>query len=198
MIIIGLTGSIGMGKSLTAVMLRRQGCAVHNADAVVHRLLAKDGAAVAVVAAAFPLTKRADGSIDRKALGALVFSDIVLRQKLESLLHPLVQQAEMVKRQKALLAGCHFLVLDIPLLFETGGEKRCDVTFCVTTSAVQQKARVMARAGMTEEKFKAIIAAQMPDAEKKARADYVIQTGYGRCFTWWQLRLVLAFLKKAK
>lgn len=193
MIVIGLTGAIGMGKSLTAVMLRRMGCAVHSADAAVHRLLAPGGAAVAAVAALFPTALRA-GAIDRQILGTLVFHDAAQRQQLEAILHPLVQQAEHEKRARAQAGGKRFLVLDIPLLFETGGEKRCDITFCVTASAAQQRARVLARPGMTPEKFQAILAAQMPDAEKRARADYFIQTGYGRCFTWWQLRLTLLLI----
>lgn len=190
MMVIGLTGAIGMGKSLTAAMLRRMGCAVHNADTVVHRLLGHDGAAVAPVAALFPSALR-DGAIDRQLLGALIFHDPLRRQALEAILHPLVQLAEHEKRLRAQVSGRRYLVLDIPLLFETGGEKRCDTTFCVTASAAQQRARVLARPGMTPEKFQAILAAQMPDAEKRACADYVIQTGYGRCFTWWQLRFVL-------
>ncbi len=193
MIVIGLTGAIGMGKSLTAAMLRRMGCAVHSADTVVHRLLGPGGGAVDPVAALFPTALR-DGAIDRKILGTLVFHNAAQRQKLEAILHPLVQEVECQKRASAQAAGRHFLVLDIPLLFETGGEKRCDVTFCVTASAAQQRTRVLARPGMTPEKFQAILAAQMPDVEKRARADYVIQTGYGRCFTWWQLRLILALI----
>lgn len=193
MIVIGLTGAIGMGKSLTSAMLRRMGCAVHCADTVVHRLLGPGGAAVPAVAALFPTALRA-GVIDRTALGALVFADALQRQQLEAILHPLVQAAERAKRARAVAAGRRFLVLDIPLLFETGGEKRCDVTFCVSASAAQQRARVLARPGMTPEKFQAILAAQLSDAAKRARADYVIQTGYGRCFTWWQLRFTLALI----
>lgn len=194
MIVIGLTGAIGMGKSLTAAMLRRMGCAVHSADAVVHRLLGPAGAAVAAVAAQFPTSLRGN-AIDRQILGTLVFNNPQQRQQLEAILHPLVQQAEQRRRALAQAAGRRFLILDIPLLFETGGDERCDVTFCVTASAAQQRARVLARPGMTPEKFAAILAAQLPDAEKRARADYVIQTGYGRCFTWWQLRLTLALVK---
>lgn len=193
MIVIGLTGAIGMGKSLTAAMLRRMGCAVHSADAAVHRLLGPGGAAVAAVAAQFPTSLRGN-AIDRQILGALVFNNPPLRLQLEAILHPLVQQAEQRRRALAQAAGRRFLVLDIPLLFETGGDVRCDVTFCVTASAAQQRARVLARPGMTPEKFAAILAAQLPDAEKRARADYVIQTGYGRCFTGWQLRLTLALI----
>jgi dephospho-CoA kinase len=190
-ITIGLTGSIGMGKSRTAVLLRQLGCAVHSADAAVHRLLRVGGAAVAPVAALFPAVQR-DGEIDRAALGALVFPDPAQRQALEAILHPLVQQAEAAKRVRAETAGRRWLVLDIPLLFETGAERRCDVTLCVTASAAQQRQRVLARAGMTAAKFQQILAAQMPDAEKRRRADYVIQTGYGLCVTRWQLRWVLS------
>lgn len=175
MIVIGLTGAIGMGKSLTAAMLRRMGCAVHSADAVVHRLLGSNGAAVAAVAAQFPSVSRGD-AIDRQALGSLVFNDPQQRRRLEAILHPMVQQAEQQARARAEAARRGFLILDIPLLFETGGEQRCDVTFCVTASAAQQRARVLARPGMTPEKFNAIVAAQMPDAEKRARASHVIET----------------------
>lgn len=194
MIVIGLTGSIGMGKSLTAAMLRKLGCSVHSADSVVHRLLAKNGAAVAAVADLFP-TVLQDGAIDRQKLGALVFADPKKRQQLEAILHPLVRQAETAKRARALAAQRQFLVLDIPLLFETGADQRCDLTFCVTASAAQQRRRVLARPGMTEAKFHAILAAQLPDADKRARATHIIHTGYGRCLAWWQLRYCLSNLR---
>lgn len=191
--IIGLTGSIGMGKSLTAAMLRKMGCAVHQADWAVHRLLGRDGAAVGAVAARFPGTLR-DGAIDRTALGAIVFSDAAKRAALEGILHPLVRAAEEAKRARAAAAGRRFLVLDVPLLFETRGEKRCDAVLCVTASAATQRARVMARPGMTEERFNHILARQMPDAEKRARADYIIRTDWGRCPAWWRLRWIMARL----
>lgn len=190
MIVIGLTGSIGMGKSVAARMLRTMGCAVHQADAAVHRLLGPGGAAVAAVAQAFPGTLRG-GAIDRQLLGKLVFGDTVQRQKLEAILHPLVQQEEQLKRQRVQQAGRRVLVLDIPLLFETGGDKRCDATCCVTASSAVQRARVLARPGMTETKFNAILAAQLPDAAKRERADFIIPTGYGRALTWWCLRFML-------
>jgi dephospho-CoA kinase len=195
MIIIGLTGSIGMGKSTTATMLRKLGCAVHSADSVVHRLLARNGAAVAAVAELFPATLQ-DGAIDRQRLGALVFADPAKRQQLEAILHPLVRQAETAKRDRALAAQRQFMVLDIPLLFETGADQRCDVTFCVSASAAQQRRRVLARPGMTEAKFHAILAAQMPDADKRASATHIIHTGYGRCLASWQLRYCLSNLRR--
>jgi len=193
MITIGLTGSIGMGKSTTAAMLRKMGCAVHSADAVVHRLLAKDGAAVSAVAALFPTTLQ-NGAINRQQLGAMIFPDPAKRAALEAILHPLVQAAEQEKRARAQAVGYRFLVLDIPLLFETGAEKRCDTTICVTARAAIQRKRVMARPNMTAEKFAAILSSQMPDAEKRRRADYVIHTDYGRCAAWWQLRCVFSSL----
>ena len=197
MIVIGLTGSIGMGKSTTAAMLRKMGCAVHSADTVVHRLLAPDGAAVPAVAAEFPAALR-PGGIDRQALGVLVFDQPERRRVLENILHPLVQQEERKKHARALAAGRRYLVLDIPLLFETGGDQRCHVTFCVSARPEQQRARVLARPGMTEQKFQAILAAQLTDAEKRARADYTITTAYGRCVTWWQLRTVMSWVKSMK
>lgn len=193
MIVIGLTGSIGVGKSTTAAMLRKMGCAVHSADAAVHRLLAPGGAAVPAVAAAFPTALRPAG-LDRQALGALVFDQPERRRILETILHPLVQQEERKKHARALAAGRRYLVLDIPLLFETGGDQRCHVTFCVSARPAQQRARVLARPGMTEQKFQAILAAQLSDAEKRARADYTVTTAYGRCVTWWQLRTIMSWL----
>ncbi|WP_374652108.1 dephospho-CoA kinase [Dongia sp.] len=177
--ILGLTGSIGMGKSTAAAMLRALGLPVHDADAAVHRLLAKGGKAVAAVGAAFPGVV-ADGAVDRKALGALVFGKPAQLKRLEAILHPLVRRAE-----RDFLAQCRqerhdVVVLDIPLLFETGGEKRCDGVVVVTAPQFLQTQRVMKRPGMTRERFRQILQSQMPDAEKRRRADWVVDTGLGR------------------
>lgn len=190
MIIIGLTGSIGMGKSLTAAMLRRLGGAVHSADAVVHRVLAAGGDAVPAVAAQFPQA-HVQHAIDRKILGSLVFGQPEKLRRLEAILHPIVRQAEQEKIAQARAAGKKFIVLDIPLLFETGAEQRCDATISVTAPASVQRRRVLARPDMTPGKFAQILAAQMPDAEKRHRATYVVHTGYGRCAAWLQLKWIL-------
>lgn len=180
MIIVGLTGSIGMGKSTVAEMLRDRGVPVHDADAAVHRLLGPGGGAVGVVGQEFPgvLMVDADGvaQIDRAALGRVVFADREARRKLEALLHPIVraQSDRFVADHRR--QGTEMVALDIPLLFETGGEGRVDVTLCVSANAAAQEHRVLARPGMTREKFERIVAGQMPDAEKRKRADYVLAT----------------------
>jgi dephospho-CoA kinase len=195
MIVLGLTGSIGMGKSTAASLLRAVGCAVQSADAVVHRLLGPEGEAVAKVAAEFTTALEGD-RIDRKILGELVFKDPAARTRLEAILHPLVRQHEQEKRKRAEAAGREFLVLEIPLLFETGAESRCDATLCVTAPAWLQKKRVMARAEMSPEKYAAILAAQMPDAEKRRRADYVVYSAFGHRALVWQLRILLGCLRR--
>lgn len=181
MIIIGITGSIGMGKSTAAEMLRDLGVPVHDSDATIHWFLAAKGRGVTAVGEKFPeaLKKNEDGDsyIDRQILGRIVFSDRNKKKELEDILHPLVWEesdrfvAEMKKNGHGVVA------LDVPLLFETGGEKRVDVTFCVSAPVDVQKKRVLARPGMTSEKFDRIVAGQMTDAEKRKRADYVIDTG---------------------
>lgn len=178
-----------MGKSLTAAMLRKMGCAVHSADAAVHRLL--NGAAAAAVGQLFPAAIK-DGIIDRAALGAEIFADPDKRRQLEAILHPLVREEEKLKAARARAAGRKALVLDIPLLFETGAEKRCDAVICVSAPAWLQRRRVLARPGMTPEKLAQILAAQLPDAEKRRRADYVVNSGFGRCAAWLQLRYIMA------
>ena len=190
MMIIGLTGSVGMGKSLTAVMLRKMGCAVHDADMAVHRALGPGGAAVDAVAALFPQA-HLHKAIDRNILGALVFGQPDKLRQLEAILHPLVRAAEQEKIARARAAGRKAIVQDVPLLFETAGAQRCDATICVTAPAAIQRRRVLSRPGMSAEKFAQILAAQLPDAEKRRRADYVVHTGYGRCPAWWQLRWIL-------
>jgi dephospho-CoA kinase len=176
--VIGLTGSIGMGKSTAARMLRRLGIPVHDADAAVHRLMGKGGRAVAVIAAAFPGTVVA-GRVDRPALGAKVFGHPTELRRLEKILHPLVQAEaqRFIRRQQA--RQQKLVVLDIPLLFETGGEQRCDAVIVVTAPRFLQRARVLARPRMTPVRLAEIEALQMPDGEKRRRADFVIETGHG-------------------
>jgi dephospho-CoA kinase len=177
--ILGLTGSIGMGKSTAAAMLRRMGVPVHDADATVHALFAPGGAAVAPVEAAFPGVV-GEGRVDRAELGRRVFGDPVALARLEAIVHPLVRAAEreFLARQRRRRAA--LVVLDVPLLFETGGERRCDRVVVVSCPAFLQAQRVLARPGMTAAKFRAILAKQMPDAQKRRRADFVVQTGLGR------------------
>jgi dephospho-CoA kinase len=170
--VIGLTGSIGMGKSTTARQFAQQGCAVWDADAAVHRLYAAGGAAVAPIAAIFPDAVK-DGAVSRDVLKSIIGQDPQALTKIEKIVHPLVakDRADFIAHTTS-----DILVLDIPLLFETGGEERVDATVCVSVDADTQKARVMARGTMTEEQFNTILAKQMPDADKRARADYVIIT----------------------
>jgi len=176
MIVLGLTGSIGMGKSTTAAMFAEQGVPVHDADAAVHGLYA--GRAAPLIEAAFPGTV-VDGVVDRKALSACVVNDPEAMRRLEAIVHPLVGEEERVFLDRARQSGAALAVLDIPLLFETGADERCDKTVVVTASPEIQRERVLARPEMSEAKFAALMARQMPDAEKRERADYVIDTGNG-------------------
>ena len=173
-LIIGLTGSIGMGKSAVAAMFADEGVPVFDADAAVHDMQKAGGELVAEIEAAFPGTTSVDG-VDRKALGAAVFGNRDQLAKLESLIHPAVAE-----RRKAFLMGykdADMVVFDIPLLFEKGGQAGVDVTVVVSAPAPDQRARVLARPGMVPEKFEQILKLQMTDADKRARADYVIDTG---------------------
>ena len=176
MIILGLTGSIGMGKSTTARMFAEAGVPVHDSDETVHRLYS--GAAAPLVEAAFPGTMK-DGSVDRTELAKRVLGKPEALARLESIVHPLVRAdagAFLARHRKA---GVPLVVLDIPLLFETGGRGRVDKVVVVTADPDIQRQRVLARPGMTEEKFESILAKQVPDAEKRRQADYVIDTGLG-------------------
>jgi dephospho-CoA kinase len=174
--VIGLTGSIGMGKSTTAQMFRDLGIPVYDADAAVHELYR--GEAVPVVEALFPDTTR-DGVVDRAALSQRVLADQPALKRLEAAIHPLVRSKEESFLSKARASDAPFAILDIPLLYETGGEARVDGVIVVTADADEQERRVLARPGMTIEKFRAILARQVPDATKRIRADFVIDTGHG-------------------
>lgn len=179
MLVIGLTGSIGMGKSTIAARFRTLGLAVIDADAEVHKLYS--GAAVAPIEAAFPGTTvtTADGSrsVDRARLSAALLADPSGFKRLEAIVHPLVQAAEAALLKAEHDKGAAMAVLEVPLLFETGGDARCDVTVVVSAPADVQRQRVLARPGMTADKLAAILSRQLPDAEKRARADFVVDTG---------------------
>lgn len=174
MLLIGLTGSIGMGKSTVAQRLRALGLAVIDADAEVHKLY-NGGAAAPLIEAAFPGTTR-DGHVDRQKLAQWLLVNPGDFKKLEQIVHPLVFAAEQALLRAEAGKGAPMAVLEIPLLFETGGEKRVDVTMVVSAPAQAQQARVLARPGMTLEKLAQILAKQMPDAEKRAKADFVVDT----------------------
>ncbi len=176
MIIIGLTGSIGMGKTTTADLFRDAGLPVFDADATVHALY--DGPLVAEIEAVFPGTTM-DGRVDRARLAERLSGDVDAFRRLETIVHPAVRRAEAVFLERARAADVSAVVLDIPLLFETGRHRDVDKVVVVSAPAEVQRARVLARPGMTEEKFEALLARQTPDAEKRARADFVIPTGAG-------------------
>jgi dephospho-CoA kinase len=189
MVILGLTGSIGMGKSTAAALLRRQGILVHDADATVHRLLGKGGAAVDAIARAFPGVIKS-GAVDRTALGKRVFGDTKALRKLEAIIHPLVREEADRFIAAAARARQRLVVLDIPLLFETGG-RRSDCVIVVTAPAFLQTQRVLQRPGMSPSRFAAILERQIPDHEKRKRADAVVTSGLGKGRTYRQLAAVL-------
>ena len=181
MIVIGLTGSIGMGKSSVARMMADMGIPFHDADAAVHALLGPNGDAVAEIGQLFPdVIEHTDPPnapfVNRQKLGQIVFQNDAELKKLEDILHPLTIQSSRDFIKECREKDLAFAVLDIPLLFETGGENRVDVTFCVTADEKVQRARVLARPNMTEDKFQNILSRQISDAEKQKRADYVIRT----------------------
>jgi dephospho-CoA kinase len=185
--VIGLTGGIGMGKSTAARVFSRARIPVHDADAAVHALYARGGAAVPLIAALVPDAVR-KGAVDRSALGRAVSADPPLLRRLEAAIHPLVRREERRFLARARRARARAAVLDIPLLFETGTERRVDAVVVVSAPASVQRARVLRRPGMTEGKLAAILSRQMPDAEKRRRADVVIPTGLSRHFAQARLR----------
>lgn len=176
MIVLGLTGSIGMGKSTTARMFAEEGCTVIDADAIVHDLYARE--AVAPVEEAFPGVT-VDGAIDRPRLSRRVLGDPDALKRLEGIVHPLVRAEQGRRLERAREAGARIAVLDVPLLFETGRADDMDAVVVVTAPAQIQAERVLAREGMSEEKFNAILAKQMPDTQKRARAHFIVDTGAG-------------------
>lgn len=176
MFILGLTGSIGMGKTTTARLFAEEGVPVHDSDAAVHRLY--EGEAVERIEEAFPGTA-VDGKIDRRKLGALVVNDEAALKRLEAIVHPMVRESETRFLRHARSQDEPVVVLDIPLLFETGGEKRVDAVVVVTAPGEVQRERVLGRPGMDLGKLEALLARQMPDAEKRRRADYIVDSGNG-------------------
>jgi dephospho-CoA kinase len=193
MFILGLTGSIGMGKTTTASLFAEEGAPVHDADAAVHRLY--EGEAAPLIEAVFPGSTR-NGRVDRQKLGALVLGNEVALKELEHIVHPLVQKQEVKFIADAKARNAPVVVLDIPLLFETGAEARVDAVVVVSAPADMQRLRAFERPGMTEEKFKAILANQMPDAEKRARADFIVDTGRGIEYARGQVRKILQDIAK--
>ncbi|MGB4828826.1 MAG: dephospho-CoA kinase [Paracoccaceae bacterium] len=170
---LGLTGSIGMGKSTTAAMFAAEGIPVWDADATVHRLYATGGTAAAAIAQAFPLAMATDGSVNRDSLRALIAADPAVLDRVNALVHPLVaaDRAAFLAAAKA-----DIVLLDIPLLFETGAETQCDAVAVITAPAEMQRTRLLARRTMSEAMLETLLARQMPDADKRARADYIIET----------------------
>ena len=189
MFILGLTGSLGMGKSATAKMFADEGVPVHDADAVVHRLY--EAEAVPLIEAAFPGTT-VGGKVARDRLAKQVLGDGAAIKRLESIVHPLVAAARDRFLADSEGKGAAVAVLDIPLLFETGGDARCDAVVVVSAPADVQRSRTLERPGMTEEKLAAILAKQLPDAEKRARADFVVDTSKGFDAARAQVRDILA------
>ncbi|MEW4460182.1 dephospho-CoA kinase [Roseibium algicola] len=194
MIRIGLTGSIGMGKSTTAKMFAAEGVPVHDADATVHALYS--GRAAPLIEAAFPGTV-SDGKVDRTLLSPHVLGKPEAMKKLEAIVHPLVRDEEQLFLQRARADHRRIVLLDIPLLFETGGEARVDVVVVVTANAQVQRDRVLSRLGMSEDRFEAILAKQMPDAEKRRRAHFLVDTGRGMEAAKRQVRAILKALAAA-
>lgn len=193
MLLIGLTGSIGMGKTETSRMFARRNIPVYDADAAVHALYDKGGAAVPAIAREFPGAVK-DGAVDRAALSALVVGKQDEVKRLEALIHPLVGQAQMDFLLAADKNGAHAVLLDIPLLFETGGDTRVDAVVVVSTSPEIQRERVLARANMSAEKLDALLARQMPDTAKRARAHFIVDTSHGLAHAEAQVDAILARL----
>jgi dephospho-CoA kinase len=197
MLVIGLTGSIGMGKTTAAGMLRRLGVPVHDSDAAVHRLIRKGGRAVSRIAEAFPGVVK-DGAVDRAALGARVFGDPAALKRLEAILHPMVAEEKgrflrrwASRRKKA-------VALDVPLLYEVKGDRQCDATILVSAPAFIQANRVLRRPGMTRARLAEIRARQMPEAEKRRRASYIVPTGLGYRLTLRRLSEIVARLSRCR
>lgn len=196
MITIGLTGSIGMGKSETAKMFQSLGVPVFDADAAVHALQAKDGKAIPMIEAAFPGVIK-DGALDRNALGLIVFADPAAKKTIENIMHPLVAEERIAFFARAEAAGALLVVLDIPLLFETGANKAVDKVVVVSAPAHVQRERVLARPSMTPEKFDHILGLQVPDADKRAGADYIVDSSKGMDHARMQVESIVRELRDA-
>ena len=190
MFILGLTGSIGMGKTVAARDFAKLGIPVHESDAVVHGLIGPGGDAVKAVGDAFPGVVNAD-AVDRDLLGAQVFDDDLALKRLEAILHPRVRAAELRFLGQHARLQTPLVVLDVPLLFETGGERRCDAVAVVSAPYRVQRRRVLSRPGMTEAKFKSILKHQISDYEKRRAADFVIYSGLGRGFSLQRIRQIV-------
>jgi len=198
MIVLGLTGSIGMGKSTAAAALRRLGVPLYDADAEIHKMLGRGGSAVTAVEAAFPGVRGDDGSIDRRKLGARVFGKPAELRRLEAILHPMVRGVERrwLARQRA--RGEKLVVLDIPLLFETDRIDRIGGVIVVSAPLRLQRERVMRRPGMSAERFAAILASQYPDREKRRRADFVVSTALSRAATARRLTAIVRRVRQGE
>ena len=195
--VIGLTGSIGMGKSTVAAMARRLGVPVDDADATVRRAMAPEGAAFAAIAESFPAVMR-DGLIDRRTLGQLVFNDSAALARLEAILHPLVARERVAFLAQARRRGSRLAILDIPLLFERDLASAAETVLVVSAPSFVQRARVLRRPGMTPARFGAVLALQMPDRDKRRLADFVLPTGLGRADTCKRLRRILKAIDSGK
>ncbi|MEM6900069.1 MAG: dephospho-CoA kinase [Pseudomonadota bacterium] len=195
MIILGLTGSIGMGKSTTAKMFAESGVPVYDADAAVHALYAKGGAAVEPLGDAFEDVV-VDGAVNRGLLRQSVVGDADAMRRLEQIVHPLVAQSQIDFREEAIASGAEFCVLDIPLLFETGGNARCDYVCVVSAPADVQRDRILTRGTMSEEEFEAILSKQLPDSEKRSRADFIVSTAFGLEFARQHVAAIVALMNQ--
>ncbi|MGA7675733.1 MAG: dephospho-CoA kinase [Rhizomicrobium sp.] len=195
--LVGLTGSIGMGKSETAKMFAKLGLPVYDADAAVHALYEPGGAAAAKIAEAFPGCVT-DSRVDRAELARRVGGDAAAFAKLEAIVHPLVASAQRAFVDEAASKGAQFVVLDIPLLFETGGDARMDAVVVVSAPQEVQRARVLSRDGMTHDRLEAILARQTPDAEKRAKAHFVVETDKGLDHAFEQVKKIVAELGKRR
>ncbi len=191
-VFLGLTGSIGMGKSTTAQMFRDEGVPVHDSDLTVHQLY--EGEAAPLIEEAFPGTTQ-NGVVDRGLLSPMVVGKPDAMKRLEAIVHPLVREKEMAFRKNAIEAGEPLAILDVPLLFETGGDSRADGVVVVTAPADVQRERVLARPGMTVDKFEAILARQTPDADKRAKADFIIDTSLGLEAARHEVRKIITAVK---
>lgn len=194
MYILGLTGSIGMGKTTAADAFRHFGVPVYDADAVVHQLTGPGGKAVEAVGKAFPGVVK-NNAVDRQLLGPQVFDDKAALARLEDILHPLVRQIQLDFLRQAAKRHEKLVVLDVPLLFEVGSDQLCDATAVVTAPAYLQRIRVLSRPGMTEDRLAQVLASQLPDGEKRKQADFLIQTSLGKNFSLLCIRNIIEICK---